>query len=154
MIWEHLLVSCRSGCLLSGLSHKQAFHLDLCHRSRPALLSHHHPWSVLWTVRLVPLRAHGHSGTLGLSASHEWILVVLQLLYRRAATAGKIIIMLSSSTCSWLMACSPAVFPATPFIFYTCLSFSLLLDFESTYNVSLGCFHYKRLTMSLSTCTV
>lgn len=105
-----------------------------------------------------PLRAHGHSGTLGLSASHEWILVVLQLLYRRAAAAGKIIITSSLQTTetgkkslcfnqSPAHACSssPAGFPVTPLIFYICLSFSLLLDFESSY-VCQGCFHLKRLT--------
>lgn len=165
MIWQHLVVSRRSECLLSGLS--QASHLDLCHRSLPALRSldpqaeeHHRPRSDLEPRPEAPepLRAHGHSGTLGLSASHEWILVVLQLLYRRAAAAGKIIITSSLQTTetgkkslsfnqSPAHACSssPAGFPVTPLIFYICLSFSLLLDFESSY-VCQGCFHLKCLT--------
>lgn len=44
-------------------------------------------WDPVQHPRAPP--AHGHSGTLAPSASHEWILVVLQLLYRRAAAAGK-----------------------------------------------------------------
>lgn len=97
-----------------------------------------------------PLRAHGHSGTLGLSASHEWILVVLQLLYRRAAAAGKIIITSSLQTTetrkkSWITCSCLFLFPwcVPSFIFYICLSFRRLLDFGSTYNVSQDFIHHK-----------
>ncbi len=163
MIWQHLLVSCRSECLLSDwainrlpvwISAIALFLLSFPCRTPPS--------SPIGPLKREPrpeepepLRAHGHSGTLGLSASHEWILVVLQLLYRRAAAAGKIIItsrnqeeltLFSSITCSCLFL-FPCWVPSYPLIFYICLSFSLLLDLESTYNVSQGCFHHKRLTI-------